>query len=163
MRWWVASCWWALPSVAGCAGGFLSGFIAQRGLKLPRNHALLSGLVAVSPSDDPLPPLCTGLRPPDSARASHCPPQPRTPSRAFAALTRADLPPSQPRMPQGAGTAYLFSSAALKANLLKHQASQAELKRILDEIEAGPANGGEGGVNGMEAMHDKYASTRGDH
>lgn len=64
---------------------------------------------------------------------------------------------------QGAGTAYLFSSAALKANLLKHQASQADLKRILEEMEAGPASGMEGGVNGQETMTDRYASTRGDH
>lgn len=67
---------------------------------------------------------------------------------------------------QGVGVGYFFASAALKANLLKHQASNEALRKALAEIEeagVGPANGGEGGVNGMEAFHDKYASTRGDH
>ncbi|GAA6018336.1 hypothetical protein JCM11491_005937 [Sporobolomyces phaffii] len=94
---------------AGTCAGFLSGFLATKGLRLTRNVGLLSGLAS------------------------------------------------------GVAVGYIFTQQSLRVQLAKADHANTELRRHLGQQHPPPPADHEGGVGGMEAFHDKYQTTRGDH
>ncbi|GAA5863715.1 hypothetical protein JCM3774_001224 [Rhodotorula dairenensis] len=65
----------------------------------------------------------------------------------------------------GSIVGYLFTQESLKIQLAKARAAQSTLQEHLspDDTELWDLSKGERGVNGQEALQDKYATTRGDH
>ncbi|GAA6046902.1 hypothetical protein JCM3770_003420 [Rhodotorula araucariae] len=63
----------------------------------------------------------------------------------------------------GSIVGYIFTQESLKLQLAKARASHAQLRAHLSPAEQLGLDGGERGVGGLDALEDKYATTRGDH